>query len=305
MGPAQAPIDWPWALSPPLVSSEATGWRGTPIARWSGTAATMVQPPLDHHYVVMHLGGDKHVERRKDGPGASCLAEHGSITLVPAGTAYTWRTVGPIAFAHLYLAPAGLDSFVDREFDVEGRGTSLQECVGRRDPPLERLFAALLAEIEFAGHASALRLDTLLECLVARLANRHASSPAAGRFRAVALAPYAAQRVLDFVEANLSTNLRLADLAAAAGTSASHFSHAFRETTGQSPYGYLIRRRVEQGKYLLLTSVEPLATIGATCGFRSQHQFALMFKRLVGVGPKRFRSERGSGLSHGARTPLQ
>lgn len=248
----------------------------------------MVQPPLNEHYIVMHLGGSKHVTRRRDGAPVSAIAENRSLTLVPAGTAFIWRTSGPIAFAHLYLRPHQIEDVIASEFEMEGRGASLIERVGCCDPLLQPLFGRMIEEVEFAADASALLLDSLLESFLIRLARNHASCAIAGRFRAVALAPYRLQRVLDFIDANLGRNLCLADLVTAAGTSQFHFCRAFHAATGCSPYRYLIQRRIEYAKVLLITSGESLSAISSKCGFSSRHQFAVMFKRLVGVGPKRF-----------------
>src|SRR6185369_7189750 len=58
------------------------------------------------------------------------------------------------------------------------------------------------------------------------------------------LAPWQVRRVLAHIEANLSTPLRNKDLAAIARLSTFHFNVAFRNSVGDSPHGYLIRRRV-------------------------------------------------------------
>ena len=254
-----AAANWPWALTaPPVASSQTVGWQGALLGCWSGTSAVMVQPPLEHHYLVMHLGGPKHVTRQRDGPGVSVAVDNGSLTLVPAGTAYTWRTQGPIAFAHLYIPPRHLEAVATRDFDIEGRGASLVEGVGLRDPMLERLMQRMLDEIRYAPHPSKLLLDSLLESLDIRLAQKHVTGPPRGSASAVALAPHRLRRVLEFMDANLGRELSLAELVDAAGTSQFHFSHSFRLATGCSPYRYLMRRRIEYAKVLLLTGDDSL-----------------------------------------------
>ncbi len=283
------PLQWPWALSAaPAASSEATGWKNALLRRWRGTSAVMVQPPLDQHYIVMHLGGAKRVTRTRDGAPVSTIAERGSLTFVPARTAFTWHTSGPIAFAHLYLRPQQLDDVMGSEFDLEGRGATLVERVGFRDPQLERLLGRMIEECESRAHASSLLLDSLLESLLIRMARSHASRVITRRSRTLALAPHRLQRVLEFIDANLGREIDLADLVAAAGSSQFHFSHAFHAAAGCSPYRYLIERRIEYAKVLLMTGNDPLSVVSLKCGFNSQHQFAVMFKRAVGVGPKRY-----------------
>lgn len=249
----------------------------------------MVQPPLDQHYMVMHLGGAKHVTRRLDGPPVATAVDGGSLTVVPAGTAYHWRTEGPIAFAHLYLTPARLADVFASEFDVEGRDAALIDRVGCHDPLLEPIMTTMLAEIEDAPGASVLRLDSLYESFCIQLAHRHTARTPARDRRPVAMAPHRLRRVLDRIEAGLADDISLSDLSAAAGSSQFHFSRAFRLATGLSPYRYLIGRRIDRAKALLLTDDSPLESIARSCGFNRPHQFARMFKRAVGVGPKRFR----------------
>lgn len=288
--PTTTPLEWGRSISaPPLVSSETTGWSGALLRRWRETSAVMEQPPLDCHYIAMHLGGSKQVTRRHDGPALSTIAEMGSLTFVPAGTAFSWRTSGPIAFAHLYLKPQQVEDVISRQFEKQGDGVLLKERVGCSDPLLQPLFRAMLAEIELAESVSALLLDSLLESFLVRLARAHTSRAIVDRFRPVALAPHRLNRVLEFIDAKLDQNIRLDDLARAAGSSQFHFCHAFGEATGCSPYRYLIQRRIEYAKAMLIAGAEPLAKVSSQCGFNSQRQFAVMFKAIIGVGPKRFR----------------
>ena len=237
----------------------------------------------------MHLGGPKQVNRRNDGPPVSTIAELRSLTLVSAGTAHSWSTRGPIGFAHLYLRPEQLDVAVNSEFSVASSRTTLVECVGSRDPILVPLVGRMIDEIYCGSDASPLLLDSLLDRVLVRLARRHSSHGPLGSSPRLTIAPHRLRHVIDFIESNLGSDLRLSDLAATAGMSASHFSHAFHAATGDSPYRYVTRRRIELAQVLLLAGNTPLHSISEQCGFQSKQQFAVMFKRHVGVGPKRFR----------------
>ena len=280
--------EMPWTLSAaPVTCSAASGWHQALVRRWCGTEPVMVQPPLDEHYVVLHLGGVKKIERRRDGPTVSTIADEGALTLVPAGTAFTWLTTGPIAFAHLYLPPHRFEATVD---DVDERGVQLVEHVAVRDPILEPLFREMLAEFERPSSPSTIRLDALFESFVVRLALRYGSRPRSRTPRALALAPHRLRRVLDYIDNHLEDDISLNEIVVAAGSSQFHFSHAFRIAMGVSPYRYLINQRIELAKTLLMTSPVSLAEVSLRCGFNSGHQFSVMFKQQVGIGPKRYRS---------------
>ena len=286
----QTPAAAPWALSAaPVTCSAASGWQGALVRRWNGTAPVMIQPALDEHYVVLHLGGVKAIERRRDGPTMSAIAEDGALTVVPAGTAFTWHTTGPIAFAHLYLRPDQFDAIVD---DIADRRIAPTEQLALRDAVLEPLFRTMLSEFEEPSRPPTLRLDSLLESFVIRLALRYGSRSPRAAGRAFALAPHRLRRALDYIETHLQEDISLHDIVVAAGSSQFHFSHAFRIAMGISPYRYLTDQRIQLAKTLLITGPASLDDVSRRCGFNSAHQFSVMFKKQAGIGPKRYRISR-------------
>jgi AraC-type DNA-binding domain-containing proteins len=86
-------------------------------------------------------------------------------------------------------------------------------------------------------------------------------------------------------------DLDLQELASVAGSSPFHFSRTFRAATGLPPYRFLIQRRIEFAKTLLVDRDLPIETIAANCGFHSRSQFAAMFRRALGINPARYRRE--------------
>lgn len=98
------------------------------------------------------------------------------------------------------------------------------------------------------------------------------------------------RRVADYVDANLSDDITLDELAGAAALSRYHFVRAFRATVGLTPFTYVLRRRAEQAQWLLRSTSLPLAEIALACGFSSQAHFATAFKGRTGVSPRVFRA---------------
>jgi AraC family transcriptional regulator len=97
------------------------------------------------------------------------------------------------------------------------------------------------------------------------------------------------KRVVDHVDAHLDRRVTLADMAAVAGLTRMYFAVQFRRTTGMSPHGYLLRRRVERAQELMRDPSQPLAQIALSVGFGTQPHFTTVFKRLVGQTPYRWR----------------
>lgn len=111
------------------------------------------------------------------------------------------------------------------------------------------------------------------------------------------LAPWQVRRVLAHIEANLSTPIRNKDLAALARLSTFHFNVAFRNSVGDSPHGYLIRRRVERAQGLMLSTGKSLSDIAAECGLADQAHLSRLFRRIVGESPAAWRRARATPVS--------
>jgi AraC family transcriptional regulator len=284
------PDEWASRLSGPAdYSSNRTQWPKALLRHWSGTSPDMEQPPLDHHYIVQHLGGAKQVERRRDGAPISAIVECGSLTIVPAGTEFKWQTRGPIEFAHLYISPDLLTRTASR-FD-RSNDLALIDRVGCEDPLLQALYCSMLAEIRQRPAPDTLYLDSLLECFVLRLLRDYSTATLRPQQRRESLPRFRLKRVLEFVEANLGGQVTLTDLADAAGGSVFHFGRAFKNTAGITPCNYVLHRRVERAKVLLTTTDLPLASVAEACGFHHSAHFAKSFSRTVGKTPTRFRRE--------------
>lgn len=103
------------------------------------------------------------------------------------------------------------------------------------------------------------------------------------------LSPTAARRICEHLEAHLRENVPLATLAAMAGLSIGHFVRAFKQTTGMPPHRYVLRRRIERGRRLLIDTDLPIAQIAGMLGFADHGHFTRHFKRQMGATPGLYR----------------
>jgi AraC-like DNA-binding protein len=105
------------------------------------------------------------------------------------------------------------------------------------------------------------------------------------------LAPWQARRVEEYVASHLGHRIRTTDLAEIVQLSASHFTRAFKETFGETPIGYVARRRMLYAQDLMLKSGERLSQIALTCGHCDQSHFTRVFRRKVGMSPRAWRRQ--------------
>lgn len=117
--------------------------------------------------------------------------------------------------------------------------------------------------------------------------------PAAPRRRVGAgLAPWQARRVAAHVDENLGFSITIDQLASIAGLSSSYFCRAFKDSFGDPPHAYIMRRRVERAQTLMLQTREPLSQIALACGLSDQAHLCNLFRRLVGQSPSHWRRSR-------------
>ncbi len=111
------------------------------------------------------------------------------------------------------------------------------------------------------------------------------------------LPPRRLQRVLQHVRENIEKELAVAEMAEVVGMSQYYFSKLFKMSTGTTPHQYVMRQRVERAQELLRETRLALVEVGSQVGFETQSHFTSVFRRLVGITPKRYREMRGEALS--------
>lgn len=99
------------------------------------------------------------------------------------------------------------------------------------------------------------------------------------------------RRVRDRIDREYAQPLDVEALARDACMSPGHFSRAFRRAYGESPYAYLMTRRVERAMALLRRGDRNVTEVCFAVGFSSLGTFSTRFSELVGVPPSVYRRE--------------
>jgi AraC family transcriptional regulator len=154
-----------------------------------------------------------------------------------------------------------------------------------RDPLVEALLLRLAALP--AGAAPSLLVESATATIIAALLHAAEARPVAPRGGMLSAARF--KRVIDFVEAHLDRDIALNDLAEVCCLSPYHFARAFKARMGSTPYGYVLERRMERAKLLMLAGDLSLCQVALECGFASQSHFTTAFKRVTGITPGEFR----------------
>jgi AraC-like DNA-binding protein/quercetin dioxygenase-like cupin family protein len=94
---------------------------------------------------------------------------------------------------------------------------------------------------------------------------------------------------INFMLENLTKKLKLEEIAAETGLSASHFSRLFVNRTGHSPIDYFIQLKIQRACRLLDNSGWTIADISREMGFDDQFYFSRVFRKVMGMSPNEYR----------------
>ena len=107
--------------------------------------------------------------------------------------------------------------------------------------------------------------------------------------RAQQLSSRLMRRLTEYIEAGLTRRLTLEELASVAELSPFHFARCFKATTGLAPHQYVVARRIELAKRLIVTTTEPVQNVAWSVGFENISHFRRQFAAQLGVGPGELR----------------
>lgn len=97
------------------------------------------------------------------------------------------------------------------------------------------------------------------------------------------------QKIISYINKNLSAKITLADISEMTHFSTVYCDTVFGNEVGQPIIDFLISRRIEQAKKLLMDQTIPLQKLSALVGFEDYNYFSRVFKRRVGISPSTYR----------------
>ncbi len=234
------------------------------------------------------------------------LWENGKCVMkadVPAGATYLYdlkhdpRYVidKPFHSLFFYLPRSALDGLSVPRTQRVGQ-LACELGVGHDDAIVRHIGASLQQGLRRQEETNQLFVDHMMLALTAHVARAYGRLQPGNQPPRGGLAPWQAKRACERLESDLGGKLSLQQIAVEFDLSVSHFSHAFRVSTGLPPHQWLLRQRVKTAKQLMTVRDLPLSEIAMSAGFANQSHFTRVFSAAVGVSPAAWRRE-----MHGAR----
>ena len=160
-----------------------------------------------------------------------------------------------------------------------------------RDPQIEYIARCFLAEMQNDALGGRLYSETLATQFAIHLLRNYCTFPAQLKQYEGGLSGKQLKAVVRYIDANLAASISLKDLARISGLNSNHyFCHLFKQSTGVSPYKYVIEQRIEKVKQLLKQDL-PLIEIALECGFSDQSALSRTFRKCVGTTPRGYRRQ--------------
>jgi len=274
-----------------LVSSKDLNWDGIYIEKGENETFNPDDVTVTQHYFAMNVGQPFEWEWKDGKRFKTHCYDPGDLWVNPAGVPFSHRINTYNQFVLLTLDPAKIaDVLPDRPL-IERQVFRRQHKA--QDRHLQTLIQALLIEAEAGGDNGKLYADALSTALVAHFVNHYGSEISLDLPEERAIERQRLGQAIDYVEAYLTENLSLNDLALVSGLSKFHFSRLFKQAFGLTPHRYLMKRRVERAAMVLQKSVfKPdsltIAQVAHQFGFADQSHFTRVFKQVKGTTPKQF-----------------
>jgi AraC family transcriptional regulator len=278
-----------------VLSSVGTKWNDVVVEQHHVPSSEVADVMFKRHVISINIGHSTTGERKKEGRFQCDFRARGAISFLPSDQPFSgWMKVERGVFANvllLALDPAfigrtavGLELNADRIELVEQRRST--------DPALHHIALALRAGVQSGDALDRMYGEALSTALGVHLLREYGAAVLGPKRQYGGLPREKLVRAVEYIQDQLDTDLTVSGIAQAVGLSPYHFTRLFKESTGQSPYRYVVEARVRKAKELLTTGKFTISEAAYRVGFVDQSHLTRHFKRIFGLPPKRLLNRR-------------
>lgn len=243
-------------------------------------------PGVDHFIMTLHIGGSR--VRRIDRQEFDREADRGAVSLQVPGSGGSFRSTGSVDYGHFYFRQSLVDE-VAEELNLKAP-VEMSDFFGRMDLLCAKdMDDYLRRAADCEDPPSSLEMDSRSYLIVVKLLRQIRGLREETRAGDKVLSSSHVARVLDLIETRLGEPLRLSELASAIGLSPFHFARLFRANVGEAPAAFVMRRRTQRARDLILQTDLPLIEIAHRTGFCSQSHMTRRVRRMFGETPGQLR----------------
>lgn len=258
---------------------------------WRIAEAFPQHRPKQHVVCLHHFDQPMVFDRNLDGRTRRETTAKGDIAFLPADAPtmllpakndpHEILSYSYLVFEPGYLAELALASGIGRPLDFI-------PTFATPDPLLHEIATALTSTARDKDPAANLFIETLINAASAQILRKYAEIryPLSGPLR---LTDDQLRTAIDYIHDHIQESLELGSIARAAGLSVFHFARLFKAATGNSPFQFVTRTRIERAKELLRKTRLPIFEIAERVGYRKSSHFSARFRTIMGCDPSAYR----------------
>jgi AraC family transcriptional regulator len=281
------------AISRVVLSSVGTKWNDVVVEQHHFPSFELVDVMYKRHAIAINIGHPFICEFEKDGRFQRAQRARGAISFFPSHQPFSNRlkTESGVFANVLFLA---LDSvFVSRvaeELELDADSIELNVQRGINDPTFRYIAMALRAGVQSGAALDRMYGEALSTALAVHLLREFDAAVLGPKRQYGRLPREKLVSAVEYIQDQLGTDLTVSGIAQAVGMRRNHLTRLFKQSTGQSPYRYVVEARVKKAKELLTTGKFTISEVALLVGFADQSHLTRHFKRVFGLPPKRLLS---------------
>ena len=239
-----------------------------------------------HHTVVVYLRSQPNSVRQIGDTLQTENINLGDVAIIPTQTTHYRKTKSETLEVIIITIAPNLLSRLAKE-KIDAYKIEILPSFARSNLLIQSIALNLKAEFD-SGNCDRSYVESLYNALMMHLLNNHSQKEYYSQHNS-GLVPYKLKQALTYINNNIDRSIKIRDVAELLGISQYYFCRLFRESTGISPYRYVIQQRVSKAKTLIESDKMSLSDITFECGFSSQSQMTHHFRKLTGTTPKVYR----------------
>jgi AraC family transcriptional regulator len=277
--PATVDLQGEYIQHVPLLASE--GWEHLQLIYEREPAGEMPENQLDRHVLIICQGNCR-ANYWLDGQWQAAEYTHGDSIWMPASELFPKvqldRTVPLLEFT--------IEPKLIHQIAGSARA-KIPPLLKFRDPLIYQMGISLQQELMTSGVDSKLYADSMSMALTTHLWRHYGDGsqprPTGG------LSVSNLRQIRDYIHSHLDAPLSLAELAALVQMHPHYFASLFKQSTGISPYRYILQHRMASAQNYLAQPNLSIVEIAQLVGFQNQSHFTRVFRQHTGVTPKVYR----------------
>ena len=272
---------------PNLLSSHQANWDGIYLEHHQHPPhETPEHYPLQH-VIAIHAKHNATTERRLDGRWRQEQIKIGDICIVPAQTRHWVHSQGEQELILLSFESELLETVAYES--TQNNNIELLPHFAQSDPLIYQIGLSLKKVLENDPVGSKFYAESLITGLAAHVIQFYTVQKSSLDLNVGD--NFKIRQAIEYIHAHLNEDLSLDAIALTLGISKYHFCRLFKQSTGLTPWQYVIQLRITAAKKLLAKPNLSIAQISRQLGYSTQGQFTNFFRKHTGFSPTNYRQK--------------